>query len=70
MILQNIENLINHELFPVSFFLSFFYTPGWVERETYYWSTELLCSSPLHLHLFLSRHSILGKTHLQMPPPP
>lgn len=53
-----------------SVFLSLICTPGWVEKETYYWSMEHLCSNPLHLPLISSPcHSIPGKTHLQMPCP-
>lgn len=51
-----------------SFFL--FRTTGWVEKETYYWSMEHLCSLPLHLPLISHPPSLHPwQDTLQMPRP-
>lgn len=48
-------------------FLFLFCTAGWVEKETYYWSTERLRSKPLPL--ISSPCHFIPKTRLQTPRP-
>lgn len=54
----------------VKLYFSLLCPPGWVEKETYYWSTEPPARAPYIFHLFLPfRHLLPGKTHLQMSRP-